>query len=113
MDNQEPELDKFGRKLPPKAGKYHVPRIAADAVLFHKGQILLIERGRDPFKGCLALPGGFVDYNEDPSESAVRELMEECTIDGEIIELIGVYGKALRDPRFHNISIAYLVKPKV
>jgi len=51
MDNQEPELDKFGRKLPPKAGKYHVPRIAADAVLFHKGQILLIERGRDPFKG--------------------------------------------------------------
>jgi len=39
--------------------------------------------------------------------------MEECTIDGEIIELIGVYGKALRDPRFHNISIAYLVKPKV
>ena len=51
MDNQEPELDKYGRKLPPKAGKYHVPRIAADAVLFHKGQILLIERGRDPFKG--------------------------------------------------------------
>ena len=59
------------------------------------------------------MPGGFVDYNEEPSESCTRELMEECTVDGEIIDLIGVYGKPERDPRHHTVSIAYLVKPKV
>jgi hypothetical protein len=48
-------------------------------IIFVKGQekrlnILLITRGRDPFKGCYAFPGGFVDYGEDPEDACIREL---------------------------------------
>jgi 8-oxo-dGTP diphosphatase len=59
----------------------------------------------------MALPGGFVDYNEDPSESCIRELLEETNIPGQILALVGVFGKALRDPRHHTVTTAYLVKP--
>ena len=39
--------------------------------------VLLIRRGRPPYKGMLALPGGFVEYRETPQEAAFRELAEE------------------------------------
>jgi len=70
---------------------------------------LLITRGRDPFKGALAFPGGFVDYNEDPEVACLRELEEECGIKGKSVELVTVAGNPKRDPRKHIISIAYLV----
>lgn len=76
-----------------------------------KDQILLIKRLRAPFQDCMALPGGFVDYNEDPSESCLRELLEETNIPGKILALVGVFGKALRDPRHHCVTTAYLVRP--
>ena len=51
-----------------------VPNVATDAIVLKAKQsepitlydILLITRGNPPFQGCLAYPGGFVDYNEDP-----------------------------------------------
>lgn len=106
-------IDEFGRDLPIKTGNRYLSYLVVDNVLFHKSQILLITRKEEPCLGCLALPGGYVEYNEEPTNSCLRELREECTVDGEIIDLIGVYGKPLRDPRHHTISIAYLVKPKV
>ena len=54
----------------------------------HFYDILMIKRGKDPFKNCYALPGGFVDYNEDPQESCLRELKEECNLDGRNIEFV-------------------------
>lgn len=71
-------------------------------------EILLIKRLNDPFKDCWALPGGFVDENEDLEEAAHRELREETNLEIEELYQIGAYGKPGRDPRGHMVSIAYL-----
>ena len=71
--------------------------------------ILLITRGRPPFKGHFAFPGGFVDYGEDPEDACLRELKEECCIEGHTPELVCVAGKPDRDPRKHVVSIVYHV----
>lgn len=41
------------------------------------GRFLLVERGREPWKGWLAFPGGRREEGETPEEAARRELMEE------------------------------------
>lgn len=70
-------------------------------------EIILITRKNDPFKGCLAFPGGFVDYNEDPKDACLRELHEECGVPGSHPTLVTVAGNPKRDPRKHIISIVY------
>ena len=92
-----------------------VPNVATDAIVVRAktealNEILLITRGRDPFKGALAFPGGFVDYNEDPEVACLRELEEECGITGKSIELVTVAGNPKRDPRKHIISIVYHIQ---
>ncbi len=58
----------------------------------------------------MAYPGGHVDYDEDPEVSVIRELKEECNVDGQNPKLVCVRGKPGRDPRYHVISIVYLVE---
>jgi len=89
------------------------PNLTTDAVVLRKHntdiEILLIKRANEPFKNYLALPGGFVDYNEDPAEGCLRELKEECNLVGEKIEFLTVRSNPNRDPRKHIVSIVYLV----
>lgn len=73
-------------------------------------QILLIKRKNEPFKDCWALPGGFVDENEDLEQAAIRELVEETQVKISHLEQIGAFGKPYRDPRGHMVSIAYFGK---
>lgn len=70
-------------------------------------KILLIKRKNDPFKDSWALPGGFVDENEDLEIAAKRELEEETCIKCTKLKQVGAYGKPFRDPRSHVVSIAY------
>ena len=72
-----------------------------------KNTILLIQRKNDPFKGMWALPGGFVDENEDLEVAAHRELLEETSVKVTQLFQIGAYGKPGRDPRQHTVSIAF------
>ena len=72
--------------------------------------ILLITRARPPFEGHYAFPGGFIDYGEAPEDACVRELQEECSVEGYQPELICVAGKPDRDPRKHVISMVYAVQ---
>ena len=89
---------------------YKVPNLATDSIVTKGDNILLITRGRDPFKGMHAFPGGFVDYGEDPEDACLRELKEECDVDGQgKPELICVAGAPSRDPRKHVVSIVYNV----
>lgn len=75
-----------------------------------KPQILLIKRKNDPYKNCWALPGGFVDENEDLEQAAIRELVEETLVNISYLAQIGAFGKPNRDPRGHMVSIAYFGK---
>ena len=91
------------------------PRVAADAVVLRPGkegaapEVLLITRKKKTFQGCFAFPGGHVDYDEDPQVACVRELKEETGIEGKLESLLTVHGEPGRDPRYHMISIFYLV----
>lgn len=83
--------------------------VTVDVVLVkpNRNQLLLIQRKKEPFKDCWALPGGFVDENEDLEIAARRELLEETNVTVERLEQIGAFGKPFRDPRSHVVSIAY------
>lgn len=114
MEKAEPELDEFGRPYPPKAGKYRVPSITTDALVFRQNEtkqweILLVTRKGPREKGKRALPGGFVEYNEDPEVGVLRELKEETGIVGVRPQILGVFGHPLRDIR-HIITLAYKVE---
>ena len=70
---------------------------------------MLIERKFDPFKGCWALPGGFLEENETTQECSIREMHEETGISVIPYLLIGVYSHPKRDPR-GVVAVAYLVR---
>ncbi|MBN1169709.1 NUDIX hydrolase [Candidatus Micrarchaeota archaeon] len=82
---------------------------ACDMVLIENGKILLIKRGREPFRGQWAVPGGRIDDFETAEQCARREMKEETGLDIEIIKLTGLYSDPGRDPR-GIIAAAYLVK---
>ena len=87
--------------------------VQASAVVAHANEqqpkVLLIQRGNEPFKGCWAFPGGFMDMDETTEHCAVRELKEETGLAVSDLHQIGTYSKIDRDPRGRTISVAYLV----
>ena len=91
---------------------YERPMLTADcAVVNSRGELLLVRRGGEPFKGCWALPGGFMEMDETIEHCAVRELEEETGIrvtEGDL-RLIGVYSAPGRDPRGRTVTAAYAV----
>lgn len=91
--------------------KYPRPAVTTDCVVFtqeEEPKVLLIQRGNEPYKGCWAFPGGFMNMEETAEECAVRELKEETGLTVNQIRQIGAYSKVDRDPRGRTVSIAYL-----
>jgi 8-oxo-dGTP diphosphatase len=84
------------------------PALTVDGVIFDdSGKLVLIRRKNPPFKGQLALPGGFVENNETTEDAIRREIKEEVGINVKIKRLIGVYSDPSRDPRQHIVSVVY------
>ncbi len=90
--------------------KPKTPLLTVDAVILVENgkKIVLIRRKNPPYKGELALPGGFVDIGETVETACLREAKEETSLDVKIKKLIGVFSDPKRDPRGHTVSIAYL-----
>lgn len=88
------QVDGRKRLVCQKCGWIHYKNpipVAACAVINKKGKILIAKRNIEPGKNRWALPGGFVEWNETPEDTCLRELKEETGIDGEITRLTGVY----------------------
>jgi 8-oxo-dGTP diphosphatase len=101
---------------PPPAGDRFVrPEIAVtvDIVVFTTREetpmLVLVQRGNEPFLGRWALPGGFVETDEDLPDAASRELAEETGLDVPAAALtqLGAYGTPGRDPRMRVVSIVF------
>jgi 8-oxo-dGTP diphosphatase len=89
---------------------YPGPSLAVDAVWLRAGRVLLVRRGRPPFRGAWALPGGFVEVGETVEAAVARELHEETGLRGQVGEIVGVYSDPKRDPRHHTVSVVFRIR---
>jgi 8-oxo-dGTP diphosphatase len=90
--------------------RYPGPALTVDAVWVSRGRILLVRRGRPPFRGHWALPGGFVEVGETVEEAAVRELVEETGVKPSGLKLFGVYSRPGRDPRGPTVTVVFQMR---
>lgn len=89
--------------------------LTADCVVINPhDEVLLIRRGNDPYRGCWALPGGFMEMDETIECCAVRELQEETglVVAADDVRLVGVFSRVDRDPRGRTVTAAYGVHLK-
>lgn len=96
---------------------YPRPAVTTDCVIFgYDGKelkVLLIERGIEPFKGCWAFPGGFLNMDEDALAGARRELKEETGLENAFIEQFHTFSEPGRDPRGRVITVAHYALVKI
>lgn len=97
----------------PYTYEYPRPAVTADCVVITTEtcpRVLLVKRGNDPYKGCWALPGGFMNMDETAADCAIRELEEETGLKVENLKQIGAYSAIDRDPRGRTVGVAYLTR---
>ena len=111
MPSKEHELTEEEFLAQYDASQYPKPSVTVDTVIFRKIgaqlQVLLVKRGNHPCRGLWALPGGFLNMEENLDEAAARELAEETSVSTDLLEEFGVYGAVGRDKRDRVITIAY------
>lgn len=119
IQNTQDQEIQFNRDTRLWESRYWLPSVTCDAVVFGydededegkgKLKILLIKRGRDPYKGFWALPGGFMQQKDENLKACVRrELNEETNVELSRLEFFGEYSDKGRDKRGQVISIAFL-----
>lgn len=92
---------------------YPRPALTADVVLLTREaepRILLIQRQSEPFAGCWALPGGYVDEDETAEQAAIRELHEETGVIITHVEQVYTATTPGRDPRGWTVSVCFLAE---
>lgn len=85
--------------------------LAADAMVFsgtgNELQLLLIKRKNEPYKCMWAIPGGFVEDDEELEAAAIRELEEETGVKVPAMEQLYTFGAIGRDPRGRTVTVTY------
>lgn len=74
-----------------------LPRIGVSACVWRDGKVLLVERGKEPWKGKWSLPGGGLEFGETVREAARRELHEETGIEADLVKLVDIDDAIMRD----------------
>lgn len=95
----------------PYTYEYPRPSLTVDCVVFgwdgRALKVLLIQRNEPPFEGQWALPGGFVQMDEELEDAARRELTEETGLGEMFLEQLFTFGGVARDPRGRVVTVAY------
>ena len=86
-------------------------KVATDAIVFagtgNNRQLLLIKRKHEPYKGMWALPGGFVEDDEELEAAAIRELEEETGLKVPSMIQLYTFGRVGRDSRGRTVTVTY------
>jgi ADP-ribose pyrophosphatase YjhB (NUDIX family) len=73
------------------------PRIGVSACVWRDGKVLLVERGKEPWKGKWSLPGGSLEFGETVREAARRELAEETGVEADLDKLVDIDDAIMRN----------------
>lgn len=92
--------------------EYPRPSVTLDAAilrvpLLNHPEILLIKRGREPFAGKWAIPGGFMEMDETPLAGAARELQEETGLYDLPLKPLFTCAEPGRDPRSRTVTMVF------
>jgi 8-oxo-dGTP diphosphatase len=95
----------------PKCGfvYYQNPVPAAGAIVEENGKILMVKRAHPPRIGWWCFPAGFMEWQEHPAQTAVREVGEETGLKIELVRFFEVYSGS-DDPRANAVLILYLAR---
>lgn len=85
---------------------YHNPIPAAGAIIARDHQVLMVQRAAPPKIGWWCLPAGFMEWDEHPSDTAIREILEETGLEVELQSLFEIYS-GNDDPRMNAVLILY------
>lgn len=84
------------------------------ALIFLDGEILLVERGKEPLKGLWSLPGGVVEVGETLDSAIRREVLEETGLVVEPVRVFEIFERIMCDgdgrPEYHYVLIDYLCR---
>ncbi len=90
------------------------PLIGVGAIVIEDGRVALVKRGHPPLVGEWSIPGGAMEIGETVREAAAREACEETGLKVEVLELLGIYDRLLRDEagrvRYHYLLVDFLCR---
>jgi 8-oxo-dGTP diphosphatase len=91
------------------------PLLGVGALVFQRGKVLLVERGKEPLKGYWSLPGGLVETGERLEDAIAREVIEETGLTVKPLYLAEVFQRIMRDKsgraEYHYVLADYVCKP--
>lgn len=84
------------------------------ALIFRAGEILLVERGKEPLKGFWSLPGGLLEVGEKLDSAVRREVQEETGLEIEPLSVFEIFERIMPGSggriEYHYVLIDYLCR---
>ena len=88
--------------------------VGVGAIIVENGRVALIKRAKAPLLGEWSIPGGLLELGETVREGTIREALEETGLQVEVLELLGVFDRLVRDSEgrtsYHYVLIDFLCR---
>ena len=90
------------------------PIVGVGALIFHRGRILMAQRGKEPLKGWWSLPGGALEVGESLDFAVRREVREETGLEIEPLGVFEIFERIMRDSggaaEYHYVLMDYICR---